>query len=69
MSHPLFIHVMQNGDVWAGTDIHFTPAGTVIATYRINSDLATQKLGTLSGTIGTTLALSNGTGKWGKEIK
>jgi hypothetical protein len=58
---------MGNGDVWSSLDPNFTPAGTVLATWRLNSSASTQKLGTLSGNSGS-YAASGNTGKYGKEI-
>lgn len=68
MSIPIFLHVMSNGDIWASNNPQDTPAGTVTGTYRILSDLKFQKIGTLSGTFSSSLAASNTTGKFGKEI-
>ena len=34
---PLFIHIMDNGDVWESSDISFTPSGSVAATYKFSS--------------------------------
>lgn len=68
MSHPAFIHIMSNGDVWYSIDPNATPTGTVLAAYRVNTSAATQKLGTLTATAGAVTAASGGTGKYGKEI-
>lgn len=68
MSAPLFLHVMSTGDIWVSNNISDTPAGTITGTYRINSDAAFQKIGTLSGTINSSLAASGKTGKYGAEI-
>lgn len=51
---------MQNGDVYSSVDPNFTPSGTVSVTYKFNSSASSQKLGTLSGTIGSTLTGSLG---------
>jgi hypothetical protein len=66
MSVPTFIHVMSNGDVWHSNNINFLPSGTVLATFRVNSDAASQKLGTVSGNSGA-YACSGHVGVWGKE--
>lgn len=66
MAVPVFIHVMSNGDIWASCDINFTPTGTVLATFRANSELSSQKLGTVSGNSGS-YACSGHVGKYGKE--
>jgi hypothetical protein len=67
MSHPMFIHVQTNGDVFSSIDPHYVPAGTSLAIFRVNSSAASQKLGTLSGNSGA-YALTGSTGKQGKEI-
>jgi hypothetical protein len=64
---PIFLHIMSNGDIWASGDPFFTPAGTILATYRVNSLISSQKLGTLTATAGAVTAASGGTGKFGKE--
>jgi len=66
MSVPVFIHIMSTGDVWFSNDSSFTPSGTVLGTYRANSDAKTQKLGTLSGNSGS-YSCSGSTGKFGAE--
>ena len=68
MSAPFFLHVMSTGDMWISNNIVYTPVGTITGTYRINSDAGFQKIGTLSGTINSSLAASGKTGKNGKEI-
>lgn len=68
MSNPVFLHVMSTGDLWVSNNPNDTPSGTVTGTYKINSDAAFQKIGTLSGTINSSLAASGKTGKQGKEI-
>lgn len=68
MSAPLFIHVMSNGDIWVANSEDFTPTGTITGTFRVNSDVTAQKLSTLSGTIGSSLAVTKATGKQGKEV-
>lgn len=67
MSAPVFLHVMSNGDLWVSNNIGDTPTGTIVGTYRINSDPKFQKIGTLSGTAGTNLSQTGATGKWGAE--
>lgn len=68
MSIPVFLHVMSNGDIWVSNNHQDTPAGTVTATYKILSDAKFQKIGTLSGTFSSSLAATNATGKYAKEI-
>jgi hypothetical protein len=70
MSVPVFIHVMSNGDLYVGNNASFAPSdgsATIVTTYKINSDAANQKLGTLSGTIGSSLAATGGTGATGSR--
>ena len=50
---PIFIHILSTGDVWASSDINFTPTGTILATYRVNALAKSQKIGTLSGNSGS----------------
>lgn len=68
MSIPVFLHVMSNGDLWISNNPNDTPSGTVTGTYRFISDAKFQKIGTLSGTISSSLAASGKTGKQGTEI-
>lgn len=64
----MFIHIQTNGDVWVGCDQDAAPtSGTSAAIFRVNSGAAFKKVGTLSGTVGS-YAVTNGTGKNGKEI-
>lgn len=63
MSQPVFLHVMSNGDLWIGNHPGDVPTGTVTGTYKFTSGCAFQKIGTLSGTISSSLAASNTTGK------
>ncbi len=65
---PLFIHVLSTGDIWASSDHTFTPTGTILATFRVNSLAKSQKIGSLSGNSGS-YATSGSTGKYGTEIK
>ncbi|MBZ5688454.1 MAG: hypothetical protein LAP86_25845 [Acidobacteriia bacterium] len=67
MACPIFIHILQNGDVWATSDIADTPPGAVAAVYRVNGQPALVKLGTISGT-SPTYAASNGNGKTGRDV-
>lgn len=47
---PLFIHICSNGQIWATQDAAFSPSGlTVLATFRVNSLLTSQKICTLTG--------------------
>ena len=68
MANPVFIHVMANGDIYASIDTLYTPSGTILATYTVNSSTSSQKLGTLTATGGAVTAASGGNGKHGKEI-
>lgn len=56
MSHPCFIHIYSNGNIWFGTDASLDPktrgvveAGTLVTCVRVNSDAALQKVATLTG--------------------
>lgn len=54
MSAPMFLHIFTNGDVWITDDANhnLTDAGpTLLGVFRVNSDAATQKITTLSGTV------------------
>lgn len=73
MSAPFFLHVYANGDLWVSNDINFTPtttqeSGTLLGTFRINSDAKPQKISSLAGTAGSNLTATNKTGKFGTEI-
>ncbi len=68
MSTPIFLHVMSNGEIWAGNNLQDTPTGVVTATYKINCDAKFQKIGTLSGVFSSSLTATGATGKQGKEI-
>jgi hypothetical protein len=68
MSAPIFLHVTSDGGLWVSNQAGDTPAGTITATYKINSDAKFQKFGTLSGVVGVNLAATGVTGKRGKEI-
>ena len=68
MSAPVFLHVMSTGDMWISNNAQDTPTGTVLGTYRFNSDAKFQKIGTLSGTCNSSLAQTGATGKFTKEI-
>jgi hypothetical protein len=68
MSHPVFIHVMSNGDLWFSNNLQDTPVGTVTGTYRVGSDASFQKLGTLSGTFSSSLVAGGANGKQGKPF-
>lgn len=67
MSAPIFIHVMSSGDVWVSTNVADTPAGVSVGIFKVNSDTKFQKIGTLSGTASSNLAVTGATGKQGKE--
>jgi hypothetical protein len=49
MAHPIFITVLKTGAIWASIDPNFVPAGVVAATFKINSSLSSQLLGTVTG--------------------
>lgn len=68
MSTPVFLHVMSDGKLYYSNNIDYTPAGTITGTYRILSDAKSQLIGTLSGTISSSLAAAGKTGKYGTEI-
>ena len=69
MSNPVFLHVMSNGDLWFSNNRDQVPTGTITGTYHINSDAKFQKIGTLSGTISSSLvAGSSSAGLYGKQI-
>ena len=72
MSAPCFLTFMSNGTVYFSTDVGYTPSGTVTGTLRILSDAKSQLVGTLSGTISSSLVLTAPTGvtsgKYGTEI-
>lgn len=68
MSIPVFIHVLSTGDIWYSNDVNFVPKGTILGSYRVNSDAATQKIGTLTASASAVTATSNSTGRFGKEI-
>jgi hypothetical protein len=63
---------MSDGKVYATNDIGYTPTGTITGTLRILDDLRSQLIGTLSGTISSSLVLTAATGytkgKYGTEI-
>jgi hypothetical protein len=68
MSAPLFIHVMTNGDLWVSNRVDDNPpSGTVLSVFRVNSDAKLQKIGSLTGTVGSNLVSSGHTGKFGTE--
>ena len=68
MSNPIFVHVQSNGDIFASIDPHYVPAGTNLATFRVSSSVASQKLGTITAVSSAVTAVSGSTGKQGKEI-
>jgi hypothetical protein len=69
MSNPVFLFVMANGDLWFGNNRDALPSGTVTGIYHVNSDAKLQKLGSLSGTINSSLVASNSsTGFYGKQL-
>ena len=54
MSAPIFLVITTNGQIWIHRNANFalslpTGEGTTLATYRINSDAAAQKITTLTG--------------------
>lgn len=46
---PVFVHIISTGQIWISSDVTFVPAGTIVATYRINPDSTNQLVCTLSG--------------------
>lgn len=68
MSSPIFIHVTSTGAVWVSNNIADTPSGTIIGTFKVDSDAKFQQIGTLTGTVSSTLSVTGATGKQGKEI-
>jgi hypothetical protein len=68
MSAPVFLHIMSNGDLWFTNDVNKTVPGTLVGAFRINSDASYQKIGTLSGTVSSSLAVTNALGRYGKEL-
>jgi hypothetical protein len=75
MSAPFFLVVYSNGDIWKHTNPNFelnppsSEGGTVVKIFRINSDASAQKITTLSGTIGSSLAATGGaTNGYGTEL-
>lgn len=65
---PIFLHVMNNGDLWVSSDVSFTPSGTVLGTYKITSLPSSKKIGTLTASAGAVTAAGSATGKFGKDI-
>jgi hypothetical protein len=47
--HPIFVFVTSTGQIWASCDKDDTPAGTLVATLRVNSGTALVLLATLTG--------------------
>lgn len=72
MSAPCFVHFMSDGKVYFSNNIGYTPSGTITGTLRVLSDANSQLIGTLSGTISSSLVLTAATGvtsgKYGTEI-
>jgi hypothetical protein len=64
---PHFLHILSTGDIWVSTDQNVVPAGTILATYKINASPLLQKIGTLSGNSGA-YAVSGANGKNGRDI-
>lgn len=64
---PLFIHILVNGDVWVSSNMAFTPATAIAATFRVSSLARSQKIGTISGSAGA-FASTGHTGKSGKDF-
>lgn len=56
MSVPVFIQIMTNGDVYTSNREFDDPAsfGTVLATFRVNSDAKFQKIGNIGGVTAST---------------
>ena len=68
MSAPVFIHVLSTGDIWFSNRKSDTPTGTITATYKVNSDAKFQKIGTLSGTAGSSLTATGSMSKEAAEL-
>lgn len=66
MSNSVFIHIMASGDVWISNNLNDTPAGTIAATIKCNSDAKFQKVATISGTFPNATSTGH-TGKFGNE--
>jgi hypothetical protein len=67
MSNPCYIHVQTNGEIWFGCSADAAPtSGTNAAIFKVNSSAAFQKIGTLSGSVGSYAATGNG--RNGKEL-
>ena len=54
MSVPMFIHVYSTGNIWVSNQALIGPStsqesGTLVTCFRVNSDAALQKIGTLTG--------------------
>ncbi len=78
---PVWLHIYSNGNMYISKDPHWTPgvsgtgssgkfiaeAGTLVGVWRIG-DASAQKIGTLSGTVSSSLSATGTTGKFGKEI-
>lgn len=72
--HPLFVFVTSTGNIWASCDLNDTPAGTIVATFRVSAGTALVQLGTLTGSgnsSASALALTNAslTGKQSEITK
>lgn len=68
MSNPIFIHVMSNGDIWVSNYVNDVPTGTVVGSWRVLEDAKFQKIGTLSGTVSSSLTQAGAAGRNGKEV-
>lgn len=70
MSVPTFLHIYQNGHVYHTNDVQFNApeGGAIVGIFKVNCDGAAQQITVLSGTVGSTLAVTGATGKNGKEI-
>jgi hypothetical protein len=75
MSHPVFVHIYSNGNIWFANDASFDPksarpaeAGTLITAVRVNSDAAPQKISVMGGTTSSNLTATNGTGASGSKF-
>jgi hypothetical protein len=60
---------LTSGDIWVSNHSDDTPAGTIAATFRVNSDSKFQKIGNISGTANSNLTASGviSKGKNGQE--
>ena len=68
MSAPVYLNVMSNGALWVSNRHGDVPTGTITGTFKFSSDAKFQKIGTLSGTVSSSLTQVGANGKNGVEI-